>query len=156
MDRHRRRGLILLIVPFTAKKCAIRPRVQWQGFGRIAFFVRGEPSSILVAFSCLAVFGRTRWASDHFLRDLLAFPTRIVAILLLAFLRWLTDHHDICPGTIRILFAAPFHDKALARSLGRHDAMTQLAAEHGIEPIDKPSGWLTSQEVLYAPNLGRN
>jgi hypothetical protein len=38
-------------------------------------------------------------------------------------------------------------------SLGRHNTLTQLTAEHGNEPNDRPSGWLTSRRG-WKPRAG--
>jgi len=84
----------------------------------------------------LAVLGGTGGADDHFLDDLLAFPARIIRVVLFAFAGLVGANERVSPGTIRVRLAAPFQDKVLGRSPGRHDALTQLTAEHGNEPID--------------------
>jgi hypothetical protein len=63
MDRHRRGGLILAMVPFTTQKRAIPPRLPRQCFGGIAFlFVCDSPLRRIggqvyhpVSASCLAI-----------------------------------------------------------------------------------------------------
>ena len=80
--------------------------------------------------------GGTSRADDHFLDDLLAFPTRIIRVVLFAFARVAGANERVGPGTIRIPLAAPFQDKVLAGSPRGHDTLTQLAAEHRNEPID--------------------
>lgn len=82
----------------------------------------------------LAVFGGTRLTDDHFLDNLLALSTRIIRVVLFAFARLVGANERVGPGTIRILLAAPFQDKVLAGSPGRHDTLTQLTAKHGNEP----------------------
>jgi hypothetical protein len=84
----------------------------------------------------LAVLGGTSRADDHFLDDLLAFPTQIIRVVLFAFARVADANERVGPGTMRIQLAAPFQDKVLTGSPGRHDALTQLTAKHGNEPID--------------------
>jgi len=86
--------------------------------------------------SVLAVIGGTGWADDHFLDDLLTFPTRIIRVVIFAFARFVRANECVGTGTIRVLLAAPFQDQALAGSPGRHDALTQLTAKHGIEPMN--------------------
>jgi hypothetical protein len=89
--------------------------------------------------------GRTRRTNDHFLHDLPAFATWIVPVLFLGFLPCLVDDDHIGPGTIEVLLSAHFQDKLLAWSTRRHDALTQLTTKHGNEPMDLPSGLLTSR-----------
>lgn len=87
-------------------------------------------------FSRLAVFGGTLRTDDHFLDGLLALSSRIIHELFLRLLSGKDAHHEVGPGTIGVLLAALFHNKVLARSTRRHDALTQLAAKHEIEPMD--------------------
>jgi hypothetical protein len=101
----------------------------------------------------LAVLSGTDRADDHFLDDLLTFPTRIIRVVLLAFTRVARANDRVGPGTIRVRLAAPFQDKVLARSPGRYDALTQLTAEHGNEPRDRLSGWLMARKG-YPPHWG--
>jgi hypothetical protein len=103
-------------------------------------------SRVRVTLSRRIVLGGTGWADDHFLEDLLAFSTRIIRVVLFAFARLIGTNERVSPGTIRVLLAAPFQDKVLAGSPGRHDALTQLTTEHGNEPRDRPSGWLMSRK----------
>jgi hypothetical protein len=84
----------------------------------------------------LAVLGGTSRADDHFLDDLLAFPTRIIRVVLFEFARVAGANERVGPGTIRIPLAAPFQDKMLTGSPGRHDALTQLTAKQRNEPMD--------------------
>lgn len=93
---------------------------------------RGEEGSV----SVLAVFGGTDGADDHFLDDFLALPTRIIRVAHFAFARFVCAKERVGPRTVRVLLVAPFQDNALAGSPGRHDALTQLTAKHGIEPMD--------------------
>jgi hypothetical protein len=72
----------------------------------------------------------------HFLHGLLASSARIICVVLFAFARFVCANEGIRPGTIWVLLAAPFHDNVLAGSPGWHDALTQLTAEHGNEPMD--------------------
>jgi hypothetical protein len=94
----------------------------------------------------LAVLGGTGGADEHFLDDFLTLPTRIIRVVLLAFACLVGANERVGPGTIRILLAAPFQDKVLAGSPGRHDTLTQLTAKHGNEPMDLLSGWLLSRK----------
>jgi hypothetical protein len=94
----------------------------------------------------LTVFGGAGWADDHFLDDLLAFSTRIIRVILFALAGLVRANKRVCPRTIRVHFAAPFQAKMLAGSPGRHDALTQLTAKHGNEPMNGPSGWLVSRK----------
>lgn len=96
--------------------------------------------------SVLAVLSGTSRADDHFLNDFLAFPTRIIRVVLLAFARVADANERVRSGTIRVRLASPFLDKMLAGSPGRHDALTQLTAKHGNEPMDGLSGWLISRK----------
>ena len=84
-------------------------------------------------------------ADDHFLGHLLAFPTRIIRVVLLALTCLGSADEGVGPGTIRVLLPAPVQDQALAGSPGRDDALTQLTAKHGNEPMDRPPGWLMSR-----------
>ncbi len=90
----------------------------------------------MVPASLLAVLHGTGWADDHFLDDFLAFAARIIRMVLFAFARVVGANERVGSGAIRILLAAPFQDKVLARSMGRHDTLTQLTAKHGNEPRD--------------------
>lgn len=94
----------------------------------------------------LAVLSGTSRADDHFLDDFLAFPTRIIRVVLLAFACVARANERVGPGTMRVLLAAPFLDKVLARSPRRHNALTQLTAKHGNEPRQGLSGWLMSRK----------
>jgi hypothetical protein len=96
--------------------------------------------------SVLAVSGCTVGADDHFLDDLLAFSTGIVGVVLFAFASLIRANERVGTGTIRVLLAAPFQDNVLAGSPGWHDALTQLTAKHDNEPMNRPSGWLTSRQ----------
>jgi hypothetical protein len=103
--------------------------------------------------SLLSVLLGTGWAHDHFLDILPAFPTWIIRVVLLTFSHIIGAKERVGPATIRILLAPHFQDKALARSPGRHDALTHLAAIHGDEPMNEPSGWLMSRKGS-APHQG--
>jgi hypothetical protein len=86
------------------------------------------------------------------LDDLLPLPARIIPVLFLGLLvRRAFPNDDIGPGAVRVVLAALLQDEALARGPGRHDALTQLTAEHGNEPMDGPSGWLMSQKGCTPP-----
>ena len=101
----------------------------------------------------LTVLGGTGWADDHFLDDFLAFPTRIIRVAHFAFASFVCANDSVGTGTIRVLLGAAFQDKVLTGSPGRHDAMTQLTAKHGNEPMNRPSGWLMSRKGC-TPHLG--
>ncbi len=92
----------------------------------------GEDSSA----SLLAVSGGTIRADDDFLNYFLAFPTRIIRVILLAFALVVGANKRVRPRTIRILLAAPIQHKVLTGSAGWNDTLTQLTAKHGNEPID--------------------
>jgi hypothetical protein len=106
------------------------------------------------AASCLSVFGGAIRANHHFLDDFLAFATRNIRVVLLAFAVLVAANEGVGPGTVRIVLAAPFQDKVLTGSPGRHDALTQLTAEHGNEPTDALSRWLMSRKG-WRPSWGR-
>src|SRR5262249_46262889 len=103
---------------------------------------KGEemPESLLAVL--LSGAGR---ADDHFLGHLLAFPTRIIRVMLFALALLVGANEGVGPGTIRVLLPAPVQDQALAWSPGRDDTLTQLTAKHGKEPMDSPPGWLMSR-----------
>jgi hypothetical protein len=84
----------------------------------------------------LSVPGRTGWADQHFLDDFLAFSTRIIRVVDLAFASFVRANEMVRHRTKRIKLAAPFQDKVLTGSLGWHDALTQLTAKHGNEPMN--------------------
>jgi hypothetical protein len=86
--------------------------------------------------SRLAVPGGAIRADCHFLHDFLTFPTWIIRVVLFALAGLVAANERVRPGTIRILLAAPFQDTMLAGNTGRHDALTQLTAEHGNEPME--------------------
>src|SRR5262249_23879716 len=96
--------------------------------------------------SRLAVPGGAIRADDHFLDDLLALAARIIRLDLFAFCRLIGAQERVGLGTKRVPLAAPFKDQAGAGSRGRHDTPTQLTAEHGDEPMDRPSGRLMSRK----------
>ena len=75
-------------------------------------------------------------ADDNFLGYLLTFPTRIIRVVLFAFALLVGTNEGVGPGTIRVLLTAPVQNQALAGSPGRDDALTQLTAKHGNEPMD--------------------
>jgi len=95
--------------------------------------------------SLLTVSGGAVGTDDHFLDDLLARPTGIIRVVLLAFARFIGADKRVGPATIRVLLATPLNDKVLAGNTRRNDTPTQLTDEHGNEPIDGPSGWLMSR-----------
>src|SRR5262249_32044922 len=55
---------------------------------------------------------------------------RIVRVVLFALAGLVGADERVGPGAIRVRLAAPLEDQVLARGLGRHDALTQLTAEH--------------------------
>jgi hypothetical protein len=86
--------------------------------------------------SPLAVSGRTIRADDHFPDNLVTFSTGIIRVVLLAFARLLGAKELVGPGAVRVHLAAPLQDQVLTRSTGWHNALTQLTAIHGIEPME--------------------
>jgi hypothetical protein len=83
-----------------------------------------------------AILGGTGRTDHCFRDDLLAFTAGIIRVVLLAFARLVGANERVGHGTVRVLLAAPFQDKVLAGSMGWHDALTQLTAKHGKEPIE--------------------
>jgi hypothetical protein len=75
-------------------------------------------------------------ADDHFLGHLFAFPTRVIRVMLFALALLVGANEGVGPGTILVLLTAPVQDQTLRGSPGRDDALTQLTAKHGKEPMD--------------------
>ena len=84
----------------------------------------------------LTVSGGAGRAGGHFPDNLLTRSPRVVRVVLFALAGLVRAKERVGPGTKRVLLAAPPHDQALAGSPGRHDALTQLTAEHENEPRD--------------------
>jgi hypothetical protein len=82
----------------------------------------------------MAVAGGAVRADKHFLGDLLALPTRIIRVVLLAFARLVAANERVGLATMRVLLGTVSHDKVLGGSTGRDDGPTQLTAEHENEP----------------------
>lgn len=93
----------------------------------------------------LTISGRTGRADDDFLDDLLAQAPWIIRVDFFTFASIGGANKRVGHRTVGVLLAAFLHDKVLARSTGRDDALTQLTAEHGNEPMISPSGWLISR-----------
>lgn len=76
-------------------------------------------------------------ADDDFLDDFKTGASSIIREYFFGLLvgRWLAND-DVGTGTKRVLLAAPFQDKVVRWSPGRHDVLTYLTAEHGNEPMD--------------------
>src|SRR5262245_23306055 len=97
-------------------------------------------------FSRLAILGRARRASNHFLDNLLSVASRIVPVLLLWLLPWLVDHDDVGHRAIGVLLGPAPLDQMPARGTGRHDALTQLATKHEASRWRYLRGWLKSRQ----------